>query len=151
MYKIYQIKTGDTLESVSNKFSVEKQTLQKINGFLMEQLIPGQYIIVPEAKQENSLFNTYVVKQGDSIFSLAKMFSINPSDLLKINGLEENDYIYPNQNLLVPIEGNGYYITKKNQTLDDLSNVINIPVENILNDNEKIYLLPEQLITYKKD
>ena len=75
---------------------------------------------------------------------------MNVRDLEKINGLEEDDYIYPNQEILIPKQGVGIYVTVDNETLEDISKKIGIRPEVIMDQNDKLYLLPDQLIVYKK-
>lgn len=77
------------------------------------------------------------------------MFNIDMDDLASINGLEINEYLYPNQKLLVPKEGVYAYITKDGDTLINIADNLSINPEDILFYNKRIYLLPEQLIAYK--
>lgn len=42
------------------------------------------------------------------------------------------------------------YITKDGETLVDVSKKLGTTQSSLIQDNEKIYLLPEQLIIYKK-
>jgi N-acetylmuramoyl-L-alanine amidase/LysM domain len=46
--------------------------------------------------------DAYVVKRGDTIFSIAHHYGIAPSALAERNGLERNYHIYAGQRLLVP-------------------------------------------------
>ena len=66
-----------------------------------------------------------------------------------INGLNENDYIYPGQEILVPNEGVSIYVTE-NDTLRDVASKLGLSEEEIVKQNETLYLLPEQIIIYKK-
>ena len=68
-----------------------------------------------------------------------------------INGLNLDDYIYPGQTILIPKKNVSYYITKDGDTLNELSGVFEKDLSDIVNQNETIYLLPGQMIYYKKD
>ena len=48
----------------------------------------------------------YVVKQGDSLYKIAKEYGVTVNDLLEANGLK-NALIYPNQVLIIPLNNNG--------------------------------------------
>ena len=67
MYKIYQVEFGDTLDKIADKTNTTIEDIKNINGFNSdEDLVVGSLIIVP--RMENMVFQTYIVKQGDSIY-----------------------------------------------------------------------------------
>ena len=142
MYKIYQVEMGDTIESLSRKFGITNEELINING-LTGPVVEGQLIIVPNT---NNIFATYTIKQRDSMYSIASRYNTNEDYLLKINGLDKNDYIYPNQQILVPKENVEIYITKENDTLKGVANNFRISIEELVNQNNEIYLKEEQLL-----
>ena len=43
----------------------------------------------------------YVVKKGDSLWSIAKEYNTTMEDILLLNDIENPDLIYPNQKLLI--------------------------------------------------
>ncbi|MDE7478143.1 MAG: LysM peptidoglycan-binding domain-containing protein, partial [Lachnospiraceae bacterium] len=65
--------------------------------------------------------------------------------------IEVDDYIYPNQELLIPRTGVQIYITKENDTLKDMTRKFGTSAEKLTMMNENIYLLPEQLLVFKKE
>lgn len=147
MYKVYQIEYGDTLDIISKKSGASVDELINLNGEF--DIIPGRYIVIPNMK--NEIFEMYKVKSGDNMYTIAKDFSINLDDLLALNGLNKNDYIYPNQEIMVPTGTYNIYITKNGDTIRTILDNINLPYEEIAEQNEKIYLVPDQLIIYKKN
>ena len=67
-----------------------------------------------------------------------------------LNGINSTDYIYPGQELAVPMENVRYYFTREGDTLRSVAEAMNTkPVELVLQ-NETIYLLPDQMLIYKK-
>ena len=67
-----------------------------------------------------------------------------------LNGLEEDDYIYPGQKILIPKNDVGIYIVKEHDTLNDVSRKTGNSVENLIKNNEELYLYPEQALFFKK-
>ena len=112
-------------------------------------LVPGSIIVVPKLV-EDDYFTTYIIKKGDNLYEIARRYNSSVDVLLNANGLEKDDYLYPGQELLIPKEGIGMYITKDGETLVDVSKKLGTTQSSLIQDNEKIYLLPEQLIIYKK-
>lgn len=147
MYKIYVVEYGDTINSIAQKFSVSIDALEKINGTI-SNLVPGMQIVVPS--NSDMPFFTYVVQKGDSIYDIARKTSANYRDLLLINAIGENDYIYPGQELLIPKPGYGLYLTVENDTINTVSSKLNVQPTNLISQNGSLYLLPNQLVIYKK-
>jgi LysM repeat protein len=71
--------------------------------------------------------------------------------LIKLNGLDKDDYIYPGQEILIPNENVRIYITEEGSTLRDAASKLGDDVNSILMQNDTIYLQPDQLIIYKKE
>jgi len=150
MYDIYTIQNGDTIESIANKYNITPYILYQINGYNAGyELVPGNNIIVP--KTSSVYFDYYTIRKGDNLYKIAKKYDVDYNILALINGLEIDDYIYPNQVIAVPKNGVKYYVVKENDTLLDISNNLNTNINDILNKNNELYLLPDQLIVYKSN
>lgn len=148
MYEIYNIKVGDTLENLAKKLGITAEVLATINGLdVTAQLKPNTNIIIPGT---NSYFNKYIIKKGDTIYEIARKNNMNANDLSKLNGLEEDEYIYPNEEIIIPKQGVSIYVTETNDTLNGVANALNTTPNNLANQNQTIYLLEDQLIVYKK-
>ena len=99
----------------------------------------------------NDYFEYYTVKKGDNLYQIAKRYNINPDLLASLNGLNNADYIYPEQMILIPKSGYSYYITKSGDTLDGVADIFNMSLDDMLNQNRVIYLLEGQLLAKKNN
>ena len=144
MFDTYVVDTNDTIESIANKFNTSPNVIKEIND---NNIMPGNTIMIP--KITNNIFDYYRVNKGDTLYKIATDNNINPSLLAELNGLNIDDYIYPNQILLIPKAGTILYITASGDTLLELAKGLNIDIMDLINQNKKIYLQPEQLIVYK--
>ena len=97
-------------------------------------------------KDSGTYFEYYKIKSGDTLYAIARKYNINPELLASLNGLNNNDYIYPDQMILIPKNGYSYYITKSGDTLENVAKLFGINVDSLLNQNEVIYLLDGQLL-----
>ena len=97
----------------------------------------------------NTYFTYYTIEKGNNLYEIAKKYNINPKLLAAINGIKDDEYIYPNQELLIPKSGYSYYITAEGDTLRGVASAFKTTPENMLNYNRTIYLLPEQILVYK--
>lgn len=96
----------------------------------------------------NNPFSIYIVKKGDNIYSIASKYNIPYKELILLNGLNENDYIYPNQEILVPKDGIKFYITKDNETINDIISNLGINNYELFNKNGNLMVLKDQVIIY---
>lgn len=150
MYDIYKIKYNETLSDIAKKFNTNVKILKDINNlYYIDNLREGTEIIVPKDKED--YFETYKIETGDSLYKIGRRYNINPELLASLNGLDMEDYIYPNQEILIPKSGYSYYITKEGDTLDIASEIFNTSKERLLKYNTSIYLLPGQIIVNKKN
>lgn len=149
MYEIYKVEENETLDDIVNKIKISKQELMKINGFNNNyEVKSGDLIIIPS--QDNMMFEKYTIQKNDTIYNIAREYDISMQNLLKINGLNTDDYIYPGETLRIPKNDMDYYFTEEDDTLDKIVNKLNTNIEEIFNQNRNIILIPEQLIVLKK-
>ena len=146
MYETYLIKEDDTINSIANKFNTSPEIIYQLNGY--DVLIKkDNSIIVP--KISSNYFDYYTITKGDTLYKIAKDNNLDSKLLAQLNGINESDYIYPNQVLLIPKGGTILYFTAIGDTLQEVANGLNISPLELMKQNNKIYLSPEQLIIYK--
>lgn len=151
MYSIYQVQEGDTLASVASKFGTSLDNLSRLNGIMVGSVLKnGDYIVVPRKQMENPYFMEYMVKKGDSVYGIAREYNVDPSQLLKLNGLNSTDVIYPNQKIMLPKPDVLFYVTDVDDTLNDVVSMFKITADDLVKQNPTIYLTNDQLIVYKK-
>lgn len=149
MFESYILGKNENLLNVANKYNTSVKILQDINNlYCLDDVREGMEIIVPTESKD--YFNYYVVEQGDSLYGIARKYNINPELLANINGLDDDDYIYPNQQILIPKNGYSYYITAEGDTLDEVIRAFNSNRDKFLNENKTIYLMAGQLLVNKK-
>ncbi len=150
MYDIYTIENGDTIETIARKYNTSPSVLYQINNLTSGSfLTPGTTLIVP--KKSSNYFEYYNVQTGDTLFGIARNNNVDYKLLAMINGLDVNDYIYPNQTIMIPKRGVSFYVTKEGDTLNNVLDNFKTDINNLIRQNSRIYLLPEQLIVYKQN
>ena len=148
MYNVIKVLEGESLNDIAERFQTTIEALQEMNRLESPYLRAGQEIIVPETSKQ--YFEYYTVEKGDSIYAIARKYNINPELLASLNGLNNSDYIYPNQIILIPKAHYSSYITKSGDTLDSVSNLFGVTRDKLLNENNIIYLLEGQLLVKEK-
>ena len=99
---------------------------------------------------DTDYYTYYTVSKGDTLYAISKRFNVNPSLVSMLNGLKEEEYIYPNQTLIIPKKGIEYYITKDDDTLALVAKIFNVSESDLIKNNKSIYLLPSQMLFYKE-
>ncbi len=147
MFDIYEVEENDSLENIAIRFNTTVDALIKENN-LQGEINVGTRLVIPQNKDR--YFNVYTVSKGDSLYKIAKMYNINPKLLAALNGLTFDDYIYPNEEILIPKNGFSYYLTDEGDALDSVIKVFDSNKDKLLKENDTIYLMPGQLIVNKK-
>lgn len=84
----YVVKKGDTLYSIARKYNTSVDNLKSINNITTDSLAIGQIIKLPSTSSTAS--DTYIVKKGDSLYSIARTYNTSVDKLKKINNLTSN-------------------------------------------------------------
>lgn len=147
MYQVYNVLNDTDLESLSLLLNISVDDLRKINKFIPNKLYKGDSIVIPS---DDDLYINYVVKKGDNLYGIAEMFNKDLSTLYLINGIKENDYIYPEQRIIIPKENVDIYVSKEGDTLKSIGEYMGISINDLYDKNSNLYIVPEQLIIYKR-
>lgn len=98
----YVVKSGDTLWSIARKFNVSIDDIKALNNLSSNNLSIGMTLkIPPYSNKKNEETNVYVVKSGDSLWSIARMFNSTVDEIKSLNGLKSN-VLRIGQRLVVP-------------------------------------------------
>ena len=93
---IHVVKKGDTLSSISKKYSIKKESIIKVNNLLDENYIfIGQNLKIVEnfIPANNNNIYYHEVKKGENLTEVANKYDISLNKLVEINDIE-------NQNIL---------------------------------------------------
>ena len=149
MYDKYLIEKGEDINSIAKKFLTKESVLMEINNIpFPDYFREGKEIIVPINKEK--YFEYYTIKKGDSLYKIARENNVNPELLALLNGLDPDDYIYPNQEIMLPKNNYSYYVTAEGDTIDLILKKFNEDKNTFMKQNETIYLMPGQLLVKKK-
>ena len=84
---VYIVQKGDTLYSVAMANNTTVDELKKANNLTSNILSTGQLLKIPSALLPES---TYIVKKGDSLYSVANKYNTTIDELKRINNLTSN-------------------------------------------------------------
>ena len=105
--KIHIVKSGDTISSISNLYSINKDLIIKLNSLKDENYIfVGQNLIISEStknstKQSELKNNYHIVQTGENLTEISSKYKLNLEYLIEINNLKNPDSIKVGQKLLL--------------------------------------------------
>ena len=170
---IYIVKSGDTLYGIASRYGIGVDQLKNYNNLSSNVLSIGQQLFIPTGQIVSDVvgtdYDTYIVVNGDSLFSIASKYDISVNELKKINNLNSNTLLV-GQKLLVPkssdvvdslvtnyvdyriVPGDTLYsiASKYGVTVDELKKINNLNNNNLSVDQViKIPSLDTQVYTVK--
>jgi len=138
----YTVKSGDSLWKIANSFGVTVDSIIQTNNLSSTTLSIGQQLIIPGASTtpeptppEDNETQLYVVKSGDSLWSIARQFNTTVSEIRAANNLT-SDVLSIGQLLRIPGNNNSgsngtIYYVKSGDSLWKIANQFNTTVDEI--------------------
>jgi LysM repeat protein len=134
------VKSGDTLAAIANEYDVSSSDLVTANGLeSADDLSVGDVLIVPGVAlaaravqaaatqaqatvsvRERPSVDTYLVRDGDTLRSIAEAFNLDILSLVAMNAIQDPDLIRPGSRLQVssqPME----HVVQPGDTLGDIA------------------------------
>ena len=93
---MYTVKSGDTLYKIATKYNTTPQKIIDLNYLKNTNITPGQVLRIPETytKEEEMYlpsYTNYIVKKGDTLYSIAKANNLTIDTIIKDNSLVDNN------------------------------------------------------------
>ena len=158
----YVVQKGDTLYSIANKLGTTVSELKKENNLTSNTLQIGQVLRIPTKEIYEEEENVYVVKKGDTLYSIAAANNTTVDELKKVNNLTSNilstgqllkipSALLPESTYTVKKGDSLYSIAKKyNTTVDELKRTNNL-TSNILSIGQVLKLPSDKASNVEKE
>lgn len=151
----YVVQSGDNLSEIARSFNTSAETLRKMNYLgNSSRIYVGQALKLPvdkksmAAKSQNipapkasKNTQTYVVKEGDTVWDIARRFGVSTATLRSLNGLSNSARIKVGQTLKVigspmaALQNQLTYIVKRGDTLHDIARAFGTTVQALMQTN----------------
>ena len=115
----YIVKPGDTLYGIAQQLNTSVAALKNTNNLNTNQISIGQILKVPQSgivlpETDNNF--VYLVKPGDTLYSIARMYTTSVDDIKALNNISE-DNLLVGQTLLIPQTTSNIPITDDTQII----------------------------------
>jgi LysM repeat protein len=100
----YVVQPGDNLYRISLKFGVPIEAITAVNKIVNPWYIQaGQVLLIPSGGPPvPGPTQTYIVKPGDTVWSIAARFRVTPWSIISLNNLANPNLIFVGQPLQIP-------------------------------------------------
>jgi murein DD-endopeptidase MepM/ murein hydrolase activator NlpD len=103
---LHQVQGNDTLAAIAAKYKVETTAItgyRANNVAGADDLVPNSYVLVVGGQiPTRERIEEYVVRNGDTLWSIAERFGLQPSTIVWANSLTNADVLVIGQPLIVP-------------------------------------------------
>ena len=137
---VYVVKSGDTLYSIALRYDTTPNAIINKNNLTSSVLTIGQQLIIPAdpestGEDEMTTNNTYVVQNGDSLYSISRMYGISVDDIKNANNLTSN-ILTIGQVLTIPTDEvssntSNLYVVQKGDSLWSIANRFGVSINQI--------------------
>lgn len=117
----YEIKSGDSLSTIANKFNTTTALIKKINNVEGTQIRAGKHLLIPiaaqsldsyifsqdqrlaskQSQQQTGKKTVYKVRSGDTLWDIGRTYKVSTRSIAKWNGMAPKDTIKPGQSLVI--------------------------------------------------
>ena len=128
----YVVQKGDTLYSIANKLGTTVSELKKENNLTSNTLQIGEVLRIPTKEIYEEEEDVYIVKKGDTLYSIAMANNTTVDELKKANNLTSN-ILSTGQLLKIPsaLLPESTYTVKKGDSLYSIANKYNTTVDEL--------------------
>jgi murein DD-endopeptidase MepM/ murein hydrolase activator NlpD len=106
--KVHIVQGGETLYSIARVFGIKADDLIRYNGITdPERLLAGQRLKIPSSGAASSTsggYTTYSAVRGDTLYSIARKFSVSVEAIQEANKLPQNYMLKEGDSLRIPAE-----------------------------------------------
>ena len=109
---IHTVRSGDSLYTIARRYGSSVSAISQANGLRGSLIRPGQNLIVPRFGSDTRVASsrqlsagddgTYTVQRNDTLWDIARGFSVSLESLCEANGLSRRSVIRPGQRLRIP-------------------------------------------------
>jgi membrane-bound lytic murein transglycosylase D len=100
---VHEVRRGETVWSIARQYAVSVDDVLRTNGLgSADKIYPGQKITIAAAGAQGSSAAYHTVRKGETITSIARMYSVSVESVLDANGLGTRSRIYPGQKIKLP-------------------------------------------------
>ncbi|MGL4909338.1 MAG: PBP1 and LysM peptidoglycan-binding domain-containing protein [Bacteroidales bacterium] len=155
-YYVHRVKFGETAYSICRAYGISTDELKRANPFLEQSALRADHVLHIPLTPANGAeyFHIHTVQEKETLFGIAKRYSITPEQLVSLNPQTEHALIIGTQ-LYIPVNKQNVeasatpsptdtskkilsHTVRKKETLFAISNMYEVSIEDIQKYNPQI-------------
>jgi murein DD-endopeptidase MepM/ murein hydrolase activator NlpD len=132
---LHQVQGNDTLTAIAAKYGVE---MSAITGYQPndiagpDDLVPNTFVLVVGGRMPvRERIEQYIVRNGDTLWSIANRFGLEPSTLVWANSLTNGDVLAVGQPIIIPPVNGTIHRVQAGETLEVIAERYGVGPEQI--------------------
>ena len=156
----HDVSKGESLWALAKKYRTKVNIIRQVNQLESDLLAINQILLIPVGQASSNIlipFETHVVSEGDTLWSLARKFGISEKKIADINNLDNGSVLrigqvlnIGNKNIYRNIESKKrtiLYSVKQGDNLSKISKLFNVSIKTIKQENENLDIIrPGQIL-----
>ncbi|WP_025742512.1 LysM peptidoglycan-binding domain-containing protein [Aquimarina pacifica] len=82
-YKSHKVVKGENVYRIAKRYNITPEVLYKINPTAKDGIAEGEILAIPITSDEE--YNTHVVEEGDTVYSLSKKYNVSTETIYLLN------------------------------------------------------------------
>ena len=125
----HQVKAGETLEDIADKFGITEKEITKLNPDAREEVYEGLVLILPATSsvvkqdesvtQDNVKFKTHKVKRKETLYSISKKYGVSQETIKRFNKSLYSEVLRKGDKLRIPVNYSESTVTDTTVSLPD--------------------------------
>jgi membrane-bound lytic murein transglycosylase D len=111
---VYRVRAGETLSSIARRNNMPVSTLAHLNNMgAGDTLVKGQRLVIKVSERHyrdegapSGRRVVYLVRKGDTVFSISHQFQVSVAQLKSWNGINERHHIKPGKHVVLYVDAN---------------------------------------------
>ncbi len=131
--RTYTVRRGDTLSVIAQQYGLSVSDLKDFNDIESDTIYPGMKLTtVEDTSEDDEVQFEYVVKKGDSLYSISHKFNVGLDLLRQLNHIN-GKMLYPGQRLQLRPSSldEAVYVVRPGDTLSEIAQKYHIKVSTL--------------------
>ncbi len=125
------VRRGDTLSQLAARHGTSVAAIKQLNGLRSSMLQVGQSLALPQSGGAAAEEPLYIVKAGETLFSIARRHGISTTDLAAMNGLNPSAPLRPGQDLQITAPARMHYEVRAGDSLSRIASRFGVSVKDL--------------------